>query len=340
MGPRPATRGRPLPPDRMREPVRTFAFPDRGTSAAGAKSLAGRAAPASPAPGRSRPVTPGQPRSRPSPQRRNPGQPPGLQPCARRPAGPRRPPGTAAGQREARLPGIVGVGVSNSRQNFFSFIVSRLRGRHGISFAGFLCRTGFAAARQAKAGQENDRKPLSQASAGARHASRGARTLRPRPRPDRRARLGLSGCLMPGPAVLPPGSRRCRGPARRRPAAGIRSGCAASARCPAAGRRPRTRGCAGRRSGAGRRSAGISRSRRAGPAAIPRTRPLQAVPRQDPPRRVEDLPSPGPRRGGGPPRHQGGAAAGAGAGPERGGTAAGGTRGGGSPATSAGNIGA
>ena len=66
---------------------------------------------------------------------------------------------------------IHSLNTSNSRQNFFSFIISLLCERHEFSFVDFSRLIGLSGAKQAKAEQENVRNLLSQASLDARHAS-------------------------------------------------------------------------------------------------------------------------------------------------------------------------
>ncbi len=76
---------------------------------------------------------------------------------------------------------------SNSRQEFFSFIISLLRGRREFFFVDFPHRIGHPATEQAKAGQENVQGFPAQASVDARYASRGARVPPPHRRPGRHA---------------------------------------------------------------------------------------------------------------------------------------------------------
>ncbi len=78
-----------------------------------------------------------------------------------------------------------GRNFSSSRQKFFSFIISLLRGRREFFFVDFPHRIGHPAARQAKAGQENVQGFLPKASVDARHAAGGPRMPRPHRRPDR-----------------------------------------------------------------------------------------------------------------------------------------------------------
>ncbi len=240
----------------------------------------------------------------------------------------------------------LGLGcVSNSRQDFFLFVVSWLRGSHEFS-----CHRPFPPNRlcRGQTGKGRAEKCPEIPFAGIRRcqgrASRRACMLRPHPRPDRHARLqpsgrpdvGARGLLARDPvasAVRPAGAgRRGSGPGAE-PARAVRRGEGAvghaDARAARRGRPPRPaplrsggvhaalqRGKAleGRTASGGRLPvAADGTGRRSSRKAVCRRRP-----RQDPPRRVEDLLPSGTGRGDRPSRPRRGVPAGPGAGPERG----------------------